>query len=176
MKFIALQTSTNSFIFPILFNKIGLRDLFRPIYIKKESKNKPEIVKFIINKRYTDEEIKNYPHLDSLIKFFENYKDRIVTIDKIDDETYRIVYTIKTVLTLQCALTLDPVLYEYEKKFDEVYSKVENDEYFLIEKNTIDLTDMVWTNILIEKPINVTLPNAYEIFDFFSHYLYKKNT
>jgi hypothetical protein len=22
---------------------------------------------------------------------------------------------------------------------------------------------MVWTNILIEKPINVTLPNAYEI-------------
>ena len=85
------------------------------------------------------------------------------TIDKIDDETYRIVYTIKTVLTLQCALTLDPVLYEYEKTFDEVYSKVENDEYFLIEKNTIDLTDMVWTNILIEKPINVTLPNAYEI-------------
>ena len=85
------------------------------------------------------------------------------TIDKIDDETYRIVYTIKTVLTLQCALTLDPVLYEYEKTFDEVYSKVENDEYFLIEKNTIDLADMVWTNILIEKPINVTLPNAYEI-------------
>ena len=80
------------------------------------------------------------------------------TIDKIDDETYRIVYTIKTLLTLQCALTLDPVPYEYEKTFDEVYSKIENDEYFLIEKNTIDLTDMVWTNILIEKPINVTLP------------------
>ena len=87
------------------------------------------------------------------------------TIDKIDDETYRIVYTIKTLLTLQCALTLDPVPYEYEKTFDEVYSKIENDEYFLIEKNTIDLTDMVWTNILIEKPINVTLPNAYEILE-----------
>ena len=72
-------------------------------------------------------------------------------------------YNIKTVLILQCALTLDPVPYEYEKTFDEVYSKIENDEYFLIEKNTIDLTDMVWTNILIEKPINVTLPNAYEI-------------
>ena len=87
------------------------------------------------------------------------------TIDKIDDETYRIVYTIKTLLTLQCALTLDPVPYEYEKTFDEVYSKIENEEYFLIEKNTIDLTDMVWTNILIEKPINVTLPNAYEILE-----------
>ena len=85
------------------------------------------------------------------------------TIEKIDDETYRIVYNIKTILILQCALTLDPVPYEYEKTFDEVYSKIENDEYFLIEKNTIDLTDMVWTNILIEKPINVTLPNAYEI-------------
>ena len=35
--------------------------------------------------------------------------------------------------------------------------------FFLIEKNTIDLEEMVWANILIEKPINVTLPNAYEI-------------
>ena len=33
----------------------------------------------------------------------------------------------------------------------------------MIEKNTVDLDEMVWTNILLEKPINVTLPNAHEI-------------
>ena len=67
-----------------LFNKIGLRDLFRPIYKKGETKNKAEIIKFIINKRYKDEEIHKYPHLESLIRFFENYQDRTITIDKID--------------------------------------------------------------------------------------------
>ena len=33
----------------------------------------------------------------------------------------------------------------------------------MIEKNTVDLDEMVWTNILLEKPINVTLPYAHEI-------------
>lgn len=84
-------------------------------------------------------------------------------IYKIDDVTYRFVYTINTDLILQCALTLEPVNYHMENEYDEIYSKVQNDEFFLIEKNTIDLSEMVWANILIEKPINVTLPNAYEI-------------
>ena len=84
-------------------------------------------------------------------------------IDKIDDETYRLQYHMDVPLTLQCALTLDPVRYHMEKDYDEIYSIYDRDDYFLIEKNTIDLSEIVWSNILIEKPINVTLPNAYEI-------------
>jgi hypothetical protein len=66
-------------------------DFFRPIYKKQESNNKASIVKFIINKRYTDEEINKYPHLKALVKFFENYKDRTIEIKDIakDEKIYQ---------------------------------------------------------------------------------------
>ena len=74
-----------------IFNKLGLRDFYRPIYKKQESNNKAEIVKFIIKKRYTDEEVKKYPHLNSLIKFFENYQERTIEIKdiKADEKIYQ---------------------------------------------------------------------------------------
>ena len=84
-------------------------------------------------------------------------------ISKIDEETFRFVYQFVANMELQCALTLRPVPYVIDLTCDEVYSKVDSDDYFLIEKNTVDLDEMVWTNILLEKPINVTLPNAHEI-------------
>lgn len=84
-------------------------------------------------------------------------------IYRINDDTYRFVYHIYAPMRLQCALTLEPVYYLLERDYDEVYSVIDSEDVFLIEKNTIDLSEMVWANILIEKPINVTLPNAYEI-------------
>ncbi len=84
-------------------------------------------------------------------------------IFKIDDVTFRLVYHMEAPLILECALTLRPVNYLLVKDYDEVYSTKDSDDFFIIEKNTIDLNEIIWTNILIEKPINVTLPNAYEI-------------
>ncbi|MCM1514783.1 MAG: hypothetical protein NC090_07320 [Anaeroplasma bactoclasticum] len=84
-------------------------------------------------------------------------------IYRIDEETYRFLYQFDVSMRLECALTLEPVSYEHHYTYDEVYSLVEKEDAFLIEKNTIDLSEMVWSNILIEKPINVTLPNAHEI-------------
>jgi hypothetical protein len=119
--------------------------------------------------------IQTFPyHFEEKIDFstFYNQIDDILFMDvasvsgdiyRIDDDTYRFVYSFSVKMELQCALTLEPVPYSMEKEYDEVYSLNESEDVFLIEKNTIDLTEMVWTNILIEKPINVTLPNAYEI-------------
>ena len=84
-------------------------------------------------------------------------------IDRIDEDTYRFLYQFDVSMHLECALTLEPVPYEHHYTYDEVYSLVEKEDAFLIERNTIDLSEMVWSNILIEKPINVTLPNAHEI-------------
>lgn len=104
------------------------------------------------------------PYVDTIEDILEIKKTSVTgNIYKVDDETYRFVYKVNVDLVLQCALTLDPVDYHMENEYDEVYSKKENEDFFLIEKNTIDLEEMVWANILIEKPINVTLPNAYEI-------------
>lgn len=119
--------------------------------------------------------IQNFPYKFSTTLDFSEYikmvddildiKEVIVTgtINRINDETYNLCYHIVAPLVLQCALTLDPVEYVIENDYNETYSLEKNDEYFLIEKNTINMEEIVWSNILIEKPINVTLPNAYEI-------------
>jgi uncharacterized metal-binding protein YceD (DUF177 family) len=82
------------------------------------------------------------------------------SINRLDDETYQFIYRIQVKLVLQCALTLDPVEYLFDEEYDEIYSTTENDEYILIEKNTIDTYQMAWSNIIIDKPINVTRPDA----------------
>jgi uncharacterized metal-binding protein YceD (DUF177 family) len=85
------------------------------------------------------------------------------SINRLDHETYQFVYRIQVKLVLQCALTLDPVEYVFDEEYDEIYSTTENDEYILIEKNTIDTYQMAWSNIIIDKPINVTRPDAYKV-------------
>ena len=84
-------------------------------------------------------------------------------IYRVDDDSYEFVYKIKVALVLQCALTLDPVEYVFEEEYDEIYSTTESDDTILIEKNTIDTYVMAWSNIIIDKPINVTRPDAYEV-------------
>jgi uncharacterized metal-binding protein YceD (DUF177 family) len=84
-------------------------------------------------------------------------------IYRVDDDSYEFVYKIKVKLVLQCALTLDPVEYVFEEEYDEIYSTTESDDTILIEKNTIDTYVMAWSNIIIDKPINVTRPDAYEV-------------
>lgn len=85
------------------------------------------------------------------------------SINRLDDETYQFTYKIYVKLVLQCALTLDPVDYVFDEDYDEIYSTQESDDYILIEKNTIDTYQMAWSNIIIDKPINVTRPDAYEV-------------
>ena len=85
------------------------------------------------------------------------------SINRLDHETYQFVYRIQVKLVLQCALTLDPVEYVFDEEYDEIYSTTESDDYILIEKNTIDTYQMAWSNIIIDKPINVTRPDAYEV-------------
>ena len=85
------------------------------------------------------------------------------SINRLEHETYQFIYRIQVKLVLQCALTLDPVEYVFDEEYDEIYSTTENDEYILIEKNTIDTYQMAWSNIIIDKPINVTRPDAYEV-------------
>ncbi len=68
-----------------VFNKIGLESMFRPIYFNKETKNKSKIIKFVLNKRFTDEQINNNLYLSSLIKFYSNLNNRVVTFDNFKD-------------------------------------------------------------------------------------------
>lgn len=73
------------------FNKFNIG--YKPFYIVKETsdKEKYNIVKFIMNKRYSDEDIEKYLGLKNTLLFFKNYKkdgNKILNIPKIDDNEF----------------------------------------------------------------------------------------
>lgn len=72
-------------------NKLNIG--YKPFYIVKETsdKEKYNIVKFIMNKRYSDEDIEKYLGLKNTLLFFKNYKkdgNKILNIPKIDDNEF----------------------------------------------------------------------------------------
>lgn len=76
------------------------------------------------------------------------------------DDRYQFDLSIKCKLVLEDAVTLDPVDFlvavNVIETFDKVVDEESDEDVRLIEKNTIDLYDVVWENILLEKPIRVT--------------------
>lgn len=69
-----------------LFNKIKINKLFRPFYFNKEAKNKREVIKFVLRKRFTDIEIKNNLYLNAIDNFYSKNTSRTIVIDKIPDD------------------------------------------------------------------------------------------
>ena len=65
-----------------VFINLKLFKYYKPIYQNKETKNKKEIVEFIINKRYQDD-YKKYEFLSSLINFYKNYTHRTINFEHI---------------------------------------------------------------------------------------------
>lgn len=73
------------------------------------------------------------------------------------DERYIFNLNIKVTLVLQDARTLDPVEYPLDLDVVEVFDIDDqyDEDIRIIEANTIDLKEVVWENILLEKPIRV---------------------
>lgn len=70
----------------IMFRALNkLKINYIPLYLKKETKNKAKILKFIINKRFYD---LNNKFLINLIKFYENKNERTITINKISRDNF----------------------------------------------------------------------------------------
>lgn len=84
-------------------------------------------------------------------------------VSYIKEGTFRIRYNVDALLVMECGLTLEPVDYVFNKDYDEIFSTNATEEEFQIEKNTIDMDEAVWSNIIIDKPIVVTRDDAYEI-------------
>ena len=78
------------------------------------------------------------------------------------DDRYEFDIKIKTTLYLEDARTLEEVPYEIDIDVYEIFTKdkkeIENsdDDIYYIEKNTVDLYDVIWEEILLEKPIRIT--------------------
>lgn len=69
-----------------LFNKIKINKLFKPFYFNKEAKNKKEVIKFFLRKRFTDIEITNNLYLNAIDNFYSKNTSRTIVIDEISDD------------------------------------------------------------------------------------------
>lgn len=104
-----------------------------------------------------------------------DFKDYIANIDDIidikefhvsgvgqnvKDDRFRFELNIKGMLILECARTLVEVPFLIDVQTIEVFDKIiiDDEDVWLIEKNTIDLKDVVWETILLQKPIRVISP------------------
>ena len=96
-----------------------------------------------------------------------------------DQEEYVFYIDIKCTLYLQCAITLEEVPYLMEFTAEETFTHDKNDDFNTIDGITIDLLPIIWSNIILEKPMRVVSENAYEKVDYeyneFDEEIEKKN-
>ena len=69
-------------------------------------------------------------------------------------------------LILPCAITLKEVEYPLDLEVEEVFTPYQDDETNQIEGITIDLLPIIWSNILLDKPMRVVSEGAYDEVDF----------
>lgn len=78
-------------------------------------------------------------------------------VTKLYDEGYSIEGVLSGTMVLADAITLEDVDYEFSvnisEEFDEFGTKSENN--LKIIKNTLDITEFLWQNILVEIPLKV---------------------
>jgi len=78
-------------------------------------------------------------------------------VTKLYDEGYSIDGILSGIMVLGDAITLEDVDYEFStnisEEFDEFGTKSENN--LKIIKNTLDITEFLWQNILVEIPLKV---------------------
>lgn len=77
-----------------------------------------------------------------------------------DNELYEFYFDIKCTLTMTCAITLVEVPYLIDITCEEVFTADSEDDYNTIEGITIDLLPIIWSNIILEKPMRVLSKDA----------------
>ena len=79
-------------------------------------------------------------------------------------EKYKFDLHIEVVMELEDAWTLEPVSYKIVLDVTEIFDRLESSEDVrVIDKNTVDLYDVIWENILLEIPMRITKEEAKEV-------------
>ena len=82
------------------------------------------------------------------------------TCQAISFDTFKFDLHIETTMYLEDAWTLEEVPFPISVDIDEVFTKdarlvTDDNDYRYIERNTIDLYDVIWENVILEKPISI---------------------
>ncbi len=82
----------------------------------------------------------------------------------IDWDRYKFDLHITALLELEDSWTLEPVPYKIDLEVTEVFDRQDTDEDVrIIEKNTVDLKDVVWENILLSIPMRIVKDEVKEV-------------
>ncbi len=84
MKFYNIPLYKIQFYLYRVFNKLGIKKLFIPLYFNKEEKNKGDIVEFVVMKRF-GESYKQNRFLDSVVKFYKSNTKREIQLPIINE-------------------------------------------------------------------------------------------
>jgi uncharacterized protein len=83
-----------------------------------------------------------------------------------DNSEFVFFSDIKCEIVMECALTLKEVIVPLEFSVEDTFSTYEDENNFTIEGITIDLLPIIWSNILLEKPMRVVSEDADEEFEY----------
>ena len=82
----------------------------------------------------------------------------------IDYDRYKFDLHITALLELEDSWTLEPVPFKVDLEVTEIFDRTETDEDVrIIEKNTVDLKDVVWENILLSIPMRIVKDEVKEV-------------
>ena len=85
MKFYNIPMYKVQFYLYRVLNKLGLRKIFKPFYIRREEKNKYQIIEFIIQKRFGNDYYKN-TFLYSLVEFYKTNAKRTIKLPEVNKD------------------------------------------------------------------------------------------
>ena len=108
-------------------------------------------IEFEENLRFTNEELKN----TSIKKLSEiKVKGKII---KISDYSIDLNIEIKTTMTLEDSVTLEEIEYPVNITVNKIINNTdeEDEEYYKISQNRLDIIPIVWENIVLEVPLRI---------------------
>jgi len=72
-------------------------------------------------------------------------------------DSYEVDYKITGIMVMACSISLEEIDYNFECE-DSIIIEENGQNNELINKNTIDLTEIMWQNIIMEIPLKVEKP------------------
>ncbi|MDD4036080.1 MAG: YceD family protein [Bacilli bacterium] len=84
-------------------------------------------------------------------------------ITKSSSHIYHLILNVSGIMVLPCSITLEDVEYPFSINISEILSDLDDidENYLKINSNIIDISSIIWQNIILEVPIRVVKENKY---------------
>ncbi len=153
MKYFYIPCYEKQYLIYRVFNKMHLS--YVPLYFNKETQEKGKIIEFILNKRFTEDEIKNNKFLNNLILFYNNNKKRSIEINSINKNDF--IYYGKDMRKFNNDLLNNNLSEIYKFIIDEMH--IGFDKIIVANKEDVEKVNIVAKFLCIQPYVTIQLNN-----------------